>query len=97
MTTPPCGWCDYYAGLERAERTLRDITADALQANCGHCWAEPGQPCTGERPGMHLARYARARRRGLLTDYDMGAVLNVAAPDPDDVFTPATMLCEVAA
>ena len=95
--TEPCAYCAYYAELERARRPMIDITADALRVDCGHCWAEPGHPCTDEHPGMHLARYARARRRGLLSDYDMGAVMNVAAPDPLAVFTPATVIHEVVA
>ena len=74
-------------------RPLAEITADALLANCGHCWASPGQPCATEAPGgMHLARYARARRRGILTGPDMSAVLDAVTPDPADVFTPATVV-----
>jgi hypothetical protein len=87
--TGACDFCAYYAALERAEapRTLSDITADALDANCGHCWAEPGNPC--DTPGgTHLARYARARRRGLISGPDMSVALDAA----DDVFEPATVV-----
>ena len=90
MTGEACEFCAYYAELERTEatpRTLGEITADALQAECGQCWPGPGNPCDVE-PGMHLARYARARRKGLLSDYDMGAVLG-----PLDVIAPETVIC----
>ncbi len=89
MTTP-CDFCAYYAELERAEavRTLAEIAADALQANCGHCWARPGRPCSASAPGgIHLARFARARK-GLLSDADMCVVLDAAG----DVFEPATVI-----
>ena len=90
--TDPCAYCDYYAGLERAEadvaapRTLAEITADALAANCGHCWAEPGRPCSCA-PGTHLARFDRARRRGFLSAEDLAAVVA-----PLDVLTPGTVI-----
>jgi hypothetical protein len=72
-----------------AARPLADITADALLADCGWCWGGWGNPCTTEPPGgMHLARYARACRRGLISDADMRAVRD-AAPA---VFTPGTVL-----
>ncbi len=79
------------AGL--AARPLAEITADALRANCGagDCWAAPGEPCSCA-PGVHLARYARARRKGLLSGPDMCAVLDAVTPDPDSVFTPATVV-----
>ncbi len=57
-----------------AARPLAEITADALRATCGHCWAYPGEPRKGT-PGIHLPRYGRARRRGLLSSADMTAVL----------------------
>jgi hypothetical protein len=41
---------------------------------------------------MHLARFARCRRRGLISDADMCTVLDLAAPGPLEVFTPATVL-----
>jgi hypothetical protein len=47
--------------------------------NCGQCWAPPGRPCTVSGPaGDHLARYARARRKGLLTEAELAAVLDAA-------------------
>jgi len=54
-------------------RTLADITANALLADCGECWPGPGVPCKGG--GMHVARLARARRRGLLSAEDMTIVV----------------------
>jgi hypothetical protein len=68
-------------------RPLHGIAVDALRVNCGHCWSAPGQPCSCDRPGTHLARFARARRRGLISDPDMCAVL-----DELDAFTPAAVL-----
>lgn len=60
-------------------RPLAEITADALLANCGDgdCWARPGAPCSCA-PGVHLARYQRARRKGLLSAADLTAVLTAA-------------------
>ena len=89
MTNPACDYCDYYAKLERAEtpRTLAEITADALRAECGECWPGPGEACNCA-PGVHLARYARARRKGLLPGPDMCVVLDAAG----DVFEPSTVI-----
>ncbi len=48
---------------------------DSLAANCGECWARPGQKCRvvrrdhsygPERGHPHPARIRRAKRRGLL-------------------------------
>ena len=54
-------------------RTLADITANALLTDCAECWPGPGVPCKGG--GMHVARLARARHRGLLSAEDMTTVL----------------------
>ena len=67
-------------------RSLAEIAADAMAANCGHCWAAPGEPCKAD--GMHLARFARARRRGLIDGPDMCVVLDAAG----DVFEPRTVI-----
>ena len=67
-------------------RTLAGIAADAIQAECGECWPGHGNPCDAE--GIHLARFARARRRGLISGPDMAVVL-AAAPD---VFEPSTVI-----
>ncbi len=42
-----------------------EIAALAVRVPCGFCWAPPGTPC-GE-DGLHLARYLRAYRRGLVS------------------------------
>jgi hypothetical protein len=33
------------AGHPAPARSLRDICADVQRANCGHCWAAPGDEC----------------------------------------------------
>ena len=59
-----------------AARSLREVCEAARQANCGHCWAGPGDECvftsvpmsvpvtpgTPVKParGYHVARFARA-------------------------------------
>jgi hypothetical protein len=59
-----------------ASRTVRDILADALLADCGWCWGGWGNPCTDVPPGgMHVARLSRAYRRGLISKADLMAVL----------------------
>jgi len=60
-------------------RTLAEITEDAMRATCGagDCWAEPGFPCSAA-PGVHLARYARACRKGIISDGEMRAVFEIA-------------------
>jgi hypothetical protein len=65
--------------MPRLNRTLAEITADAMHANCGagDCWATPGEPCSCA-PGMHLARYARACRKGVISDGEMRAVFEAA-------------------
>jgi hypothetical protein len=57
-------------------RTVADIIADAMGATCGHCWSHPAQPCYGTPPrAVHVARLARAQRRGLISPADFMAVL----------------------
>jgi hypothetical protein len=67
-------------------RPLALIAADALDYLCEVCWFGPGERC--DAPGMHLARYARARRRRSISAADMAVVLD-AAPD---VFEPSTVI-----
>jgi hypothetical protein len=67
-------------------RPLHLIAADALDYLCEVCWSAPGEPC--DVAGIHLARLARARRRGAVSAADMAVVLD-AAPD---AFTPATVI-----
>jgi hypothetical protein len=56
------------------------------RVNCGQCWARPGEPCDAPG-GYHLARFVRARRRGLISEPDLRAVLQAAV-----VFTLATVI-----
>lgn len=57
----------------------------ALKVSCGHCWASPGSVCvTG---GLHVARYARAYRRGLISAAALAAILEAVV-----VFTPDTVV-----
>ena len=88
-----------------AARSLREICEDARRANCGECWALPGDECvyttapvsvpvtpgTPVRPvrGFHVARFGRAMRRGLISGPDLLAVLGTL-----DAFTTATVICD---
>jgi hypothetical protein len=56
-------------GAERA--------AVALMVSCGFCWARPNTTC-GEQ-GLHLARYVRAYRRGLLSHKELAATCEALA------------------
>jgi hypothetical protein len=84
-------------------RPLHEICEDARRANCGECWAPPGDECvfttipvsvpvtpgTPVRPvrGYHVARFGRAMRRGLITGPDLMAVLDTAG-----AFTTSTVI-----
>ena len=82
---------DYGTPVPEADRRpLHLVAADALAATCGECWAHPGEPCDAD--GMHLSRFARARRRGAISGPDMAVVLGLAAPGPQDVLTSATVI-----
>ena len=86
-----------------AVRSLHQICVDTSRATCGECWAPPGDECvyttapvsvpvtkgTPVRPvrGYHVARFARAERRGLISAADLTAVLDMAI-----VFTAATVI-----
>jgi hypothetical protein len=62
------------------------MCAAAGRANCGHCWAVPGEPCSYTRAavpgtrltypvrGYHPARSGRARRAGLVTADELAAL-----------------------
>ncbi|MBO0820997.1 MAG: hypothetical protein J2P26_09130 [Nocardiopsaceae bacterium] len=71
-------------------RGLRAACAAARRVSCGHCAAEPGQPCLTEagRDGYHLARFTAARAARLITEQAVAAALMAAGP----VFTPATLI-----
>ena len=68
-----------------AARSQDEIRASARLANCGQCWQVPGEPCTPE--GDHVARFARAMRRGLISGPELIAVLQPLGP-----FTNATLV-----
>ena len=85
---------DHSARTERActgqqrPRTLHALCEQAaVLVPCGHCWARPGAACVTGPAGYHLARFGRARRRGLLTEAELAAVLDKAG-----VFTNATVI-----
>ena len=64
-----------------AARSVHVICELARIVNCGRCWARPQQPCVAGRDdteGYHLARFARAERRGLISAADFDAVLTAA-------------------
>ncbi len=71
-------------------RALRKMCAVARSLSCGHCGAPAGQPCLTSRgqEGYHLARFARARKNGLITADGMAAAIMAAGP----VFTPASVI-----
>jgi hypothetical protein len=52
--------------------TGADRAAVALMVSCGFCWARPGSVCEVE--GLHLARFVRAYRRGLISREELAAV-----------------------
>ena len=81
------------AACEALEAALREISEASLGANCGFCWSPPGHPCvTADPDGTHVARYARAARKGLITSADLALILDALG-----VFTEASVLYEVAA
>jgi hypothetical protein len=61
-----------------AARSLREILGAARMINCAQCWQAPGQPCahsTAGSHGIHVARLARAFRRGLVSGPELITVL----------------------
>jgi hypothetical protein len=57
--------------------TSAEHSSRALMVSCGFCWAIPGTPCG--QGGLHLARYLRAYRRGLISREAL-AVICAALP-----------------
>jgi hypothetical protein len=55
--------------------TGNERVASALIVSCGFCWAAPGTPCGDD--GMHLARYVRAYRRGLVSRDELAVICEV--------------------
>jgi hypothetical protein len=75
--------------IPQPTRTLADTIGDTRAVPCGQCWAQPPTPCAkGGPPGYHLARFGRARRRGLLSEADLAVVLEAAGY----VYTNATII-----
>lgn len=72
------------APQQAGPRAMAEVRALAVLATCGQCWAASREPCTvppEATPGsLHLARYDRAARRGLISGTDMAAVLTAAGP-----------------
>ena len=87
-------------------RSLHEICEDVRRANCGECWALPGDECvctsiavsvpvTPGTPvqsacGYHVAGFGRAMRRGLISGADLIAVLRQL-----DAFTNSTIVYDV--
>jgi len=57
--------------------TSAESAAVALMVSCGFCWAKPNTTCDQE--GLHLARYVRAYRRGLLSQKELAAICEALA------------------
>jgi hypothetical protein len=77
-------------GVTAQARGLHAICELARLVNCGECWAPPHVPCLrGDRgtSGYHVARFARARRRGLISGPDLTAIL-----DDAEVFSNSTVV-----
>jgi hypothetical protein len=80
------------AGMTAARpQSLHVICELTRLAACDYCWADtPTQPCafSGTGPdGLHIGRFAAARRRGLITEADFAAVIETAG-----AFTSATIV-----
>ena len=68
------------AGQQRP-RTLHALCEQAaVLVPCGQCWAPRGTPCSrgASGPGYHVARFAWARRRGLLAEAELADVFEAA-------------------
>ena len=68
------------------------IGGPARLADCVYCHAGPREPCVTGRNGAdgdHLARFARAERRGLIGAADLDAALAAAG---DGMFSGATVV-----
>ena len=75
------------AARPSAARSLTEVREAARMANCGECWQVPGVPCSRDPEGDHVARFARAMRRGLISGPELIAVLQ-----PLNTFTGATLV-----
>jgi hypothetical protein len=91
----PVPWPARPAPAAAAAGPLRAACELARMTNCGYCWARPQQPCTagpGGAAGYHLARFARAARRGLITPAGFDAALAAAG---DGMYSGATVVFDV--
>jgi len=79
------------AARPSAIRSLAELCELARMCPCGACWARPGEPCTRDPEGDHVARYGRAMRKGLLTGPELIAVLGAL-----DAFTNTTIVYNTA-
>ena len=74
-----------------APRSLHVICELTRLATCGYCRADtPHWPCVcsdAGPDGLHIARFAAALRRGLITEADFAAIIEMA-----EVFTNATIV-----
>jgi hypothetical protein len=74
-------------------RPLAEVCEVVQLVHCGNCPTLPGLPCTIStatgRDGYHVARFARALRRGLITGPELVAALAIP-----DAFTNATVIYE---
>lgn len=77
---------DLYGSGFAEVRPLAAIAGDALLADCGWCWAGWGNRCdTDPLGGMHVTRFDRAYRRGLISAADLAAVMATADTVPGAV------------
>ncbi len=51
-------------------RTGAELEAIVIQTHCNQCWAYPDRHCSvfSSEARLHLGRYERARKNGLITD-----------------------------
>jgi hypothetical protein len=74
-------------------RRLAEVCADARLVLCGHCDQSPGLPCVthpeNSASGFHLARFARAYRRGLVSEDELTGVFYA-----EPIFTSGTVIYE---
>jgi hypothetical protein len=99
---PPCTGCPPRPPAPPAPAAAAAAGPEPLHAacelarmtNCGYCWARPQQPCTAGPggAGYHLARFARAARRGLITPAGFDAALAAAG---DGMYSGATVVFDV--
>lgn len=78
-------------GAAAGTRSLLAICELTRLAACGQCGADTlTRPCVSSSSGpdgLHIARFAAARRRGLITGADFAAVIDAAG-----AFTSATIV-----